>query len=64
MKRNMSIRVLMMELGITQYDLAKTLGVTPSWVSRLLRDDLSAENENRIKTAIATIGRRKNSDDV
>ena len=62
MKRNMDIRVLMMEKGITQYDLAKALGVTPSWVSRLLRDDLTTENESRIKMAIATIGRGHNCD--
>lgn len=62
MKRNMDIRVLMMEKGITQYDLAKVLGVTPSWVSRLLRDDLTTENASRIKMAIATIERRHNGD--
>lgn len=64
MKRNMSIRVLMMEQGITQYDLAKILGVTPSWVSRLLRENLSEENENRIKTAIEEIERGRNNGKV
>lgn len=64
MKRNMSIRVLMMEQGITQYDLAEILGVTPSWVSRLLRENLSEENENRIKTAIEEIERGRNNGKV
>ena len=64
MKRNISIRVLMMEQGITQYDLAEILGVTPSWVSRLLRENLSEENENRIKTAIEAIERGRNNGKV
>lgn len=64
MKRNMSIRVLMMEQGITQYDLAEILGVTPSWVSRLLRENLSEENENRIKAAIEEIEGGRNNGKV
>ena len=54
----------MMEQGITQYDLAEILGVTPSWVSRLLRENLSEENENRIKTAIEAIERGRNNGKV
>lgn len=51
----------MMEQGITQYDLAKILGVTPSWVSRLLREKLSKENESRIITAIEAIEGGRNN---
>lgn len=62
MKRNMSIRVLMMEQGITQYDLAEQLGVTPSWISRLLRENLSEENKSRINAAIESIKRGCNNE--
>lgn len=62
MKRNVGIRVLMMEYGITQYDLAEQLGVTPSWISRLLREDLSEENESRINAAIESIKRGRNNE--
>jgi len=62
MKRNVGIRVLMMEYGITQYDLAEQLGVTPSWISRLLRENLSEENESRINSAIESIKRGRNNE--
>lgn len=64
MKHNIGIRVLMMERGITQFDLAEVLKVTPSWVSRLLRGDLSEENENRIMDAIEMIERGRDNDKV
>lgn len=63
MKNNIGVRVLMMERGITQYDLADALGVTPSWISRLLREKLSEENEERIATAIKEIERRRGKGD-
>jgi len=62
MKRNVGIRVLMMEYGITQYDIAEQLGVTPSWISRLLRENLSEENESRINSAIESIKRGRNNE--
>ena len=62
MKRNVGIRVMMMEYGITQYDLAEQLGVTPSWISRLLRENLSEENESRINSAIESIKRGRNNE--
>lgn len=52
MKANIEVRVQMMEHGITQYDLAKELSVTPSWVSRLLRNSLSPKDQKRIMSAI------------
>lgn len=52
MKANIEVRVQMMEHGITQYDLAKELSVTPSWVSRLLRSNLSPKDRMRIMSAI------------
>lgn len=64
MKRNVGIRVLMMEYGITQYDLAEQLGVTPSWISRLLRENLSEENKSRINSAIESIKRGRNNEKI
>lgn len=52
MKNNIDIRILMMREGVTQYDLAEELGITASWVSRLLRSPLSAENRDKFLRAI------------
>lgn len=57
MKNNMTIRIMMMERGITQFDLAEKLDVTPSWVSRLLRYPLSKENSERIRNAIEDLSK-------
>ena len=57
MKNNMAIRIAMMEQGITQFDLAEKLDVTPSWVSRLLRYPLSQENSERIRNAIEELSK-------
>jgi len=52
MKNNIDIRILMMQEGVTQYDLAEELGITASWVSRLLRSPLSVENRDKFLRAI------------
>lgn len=57
MKANIEVRVQMMENGITQYDLAKELSITPSWVSRLLRKSLSPKDRKRIMSAIEKLSK-------
>lgn len=61
MKANMDVRVRMMKSGVTQYDLADTLGITPSWVSRLLRSELSTENTQKVMDAITRIETERQS---
>ena len=59
MKSNMDIRILMMQNGITQYDMAEELGITASWVSRLLRTPLSLEKKEIFVEAINRLAKEE-----
>lgn len=45
---NITIRLAMAEAGIHQYDLARLLGIAESTCSKLLRDELPKETQERI----------------
>lgn len=51
-KANMKIRVAMMEHGLTQYDLAKLLGLSEMTMYRRLRDELPEKVQDAIITKI------------
>ena len=48
MKSNKKIRMKLAEHEMTQYDLAKLLGVSEMTVYRRLRDELPAKEQKRI----------------
>lgn len=48
MKTNMSIRIAMIKYGLTQWDVAKILGVSESTFYRMIRDELPEEEQKRI----------------
>lgn len=49
---NLNIRVAVKDSGVTYKAIAKEIGVTPEWLCRLMRKELSSENQIRIMTAI------------
>lgn len=51
-KANMKIRIAMMEHGLTQYDLAKLLGLSEMTMYRRLRDELPEKEQDAIITKI------------
>lgn len=51
-KANMKIRISMMEHGLTQYDLAKLLGLSEMTMYRRLRDELPEKEQDAIITKI------------
>ena len=53
--KNIEIRTLVYDYGVKYKDIAKVLNITPEWLSRLLRRDLSAENKDRIVKAIEKV---------
>lgn len=48
MKKNKRVRMKLLEHELTQYDLAKMLGVSEMTVYRRLRDELPEEEQDRI----------------
>ena len=50
--KNLDIRREVSGNGLKYKDIAKELGVTPEWLSRLMRFTLSPENKARILEAI------------
>lgn len=50
--KNIDVRVLVSESGVTYKAIAAELGITPEWLSRLMRFTLTAENKARITAAV------------
>ena len=49
---NIDIRILVKEANVTYKDIAKAIGISPEWLSRLMRYPLSDENKIQIQNAI------------
>lgn len=53
--KNIDIRMLVDEYNIKYKDIAEKLDISAEWLSRLLRDQLSTENKERIMWAIDSL---------
>lgn len=52
---NLDIRLLVADYGLRYRDVAKTMGVSQTWLSKLLRKPLSPFNKSRVLDAIETL---------
>ena len=50
--KNLDVRKAVSGNGLKYKDVAKEMGITPEWLSRLLRFTLTQENKSRIFEAI------------
>lgn len=50
--RNLDIRVEVSESGLKYKEVAAVMGITPRWLSNIMRYDLTPENHDRIMEAI------------
>lgn len=50
--KNLEIRQMVSECGLKYRDVAREIGISPEWLSRLLRNELSPGNRERILRAI------------
>ena len=57
--KNLDIRIAVKESGLTYKAIAKEIGISPEWLCRLMRADLSPENRIRIMTAIDRLKARE-----
>ena len=55
--KNLDIRLLVSDSGLKYRDVADELNISPEWLSRLLRNDLTPENKIRIMGAIERLQR-------
>ena len=53
--KNIDIRVLVSESGLTYKDIAEQMRISPEWLSRLMRYTLSPENRERILSAVMAL---------
>ena len=53
--RNLDIRILVRENGLTYKRIAQQIGISQEWLSRLMARKLSDENRERIIAAIEAI---------
>lgn len=53
--RNLDVRIIVDESGVTYKQIAKELGITPEWVSRLMAEELTSANRERILAALERI---------
>lgn len=59
---NLDIRVRVYDSGITYRAIADKLGVTPEYLSRLMRKPLSDKNKQRIAKALDELESRGETD--
>ena len=52
---NLGIRILVSESKLRYKDIAHRMGITPEWLSRLMRKDLEPEVRDKILTAISEL---------
>lgn len=50
--RNIDLRIEVSDAHVTYREIAKELGITPEWLSALMRTELSAFNRERITKAV------------
>ena len=50
--KNIDVRVLVSDSGLTYKAIAAEMNISPEWLSRLMRYTLSAENKARITAAV------------
>ena len=62
--KNLDIRMLVSDSGLKYKDVADEMNITPEWLSRLLRNNLTPENKIRIMGAIERLKKGAESDDV
>ena len=53
--QNLDIRLLVSDYGLKYKDIARTMGICPEWLSRMMRRPLSTHNKSRILDAIETL---------
>lgn len=53
--RNLDIRILVREAGLTYKRIAQQIGISQEWLSRLMARKLSDENRERIIAAVEAI---------
>lgn len=58
---NLDIREMVHDKGIAYKDIADKIGVSPEWLSRLMKIPLSPQNKDRILNAIEVL---EKTDDV
>lgn len=56
---NLDIRLLVLNNGLRYKDIAKQLGISREWLSKLLRKELSSDNKIRIMRAIGRLCEEK-----
>lgn len=57
--RNLDIRLEVSESGLTYREVAQRMGVSATWLSTLMRYDLSPKNHERIMTAVRELNSQK-----
>ena len=62
--KNLDIRQVVEESGLKYGAIAREMGISAAWLSRLLKKDLSSDDKIRIFNAIAYLSGKKVKQDV
>ncbi len=62
--KNLDIRMIVSENGLKYKDIADEMNVSPEWLSRLMRKNLTIDNKVRIMGAIERLTKGVEPDDV
>lgn len=62
--KNVDVRMIVSEKGLKYKDIANELNISPVWMSRLMRNTLTAENKDRVMRAIETLMKGDQENDI
>lgn len=62
--KNKKIRIALIETGLHVYELAELLHTSESTVTRMMRQELPADEQNRIAGIIRQEGARRNGSSI
>lgn len=57
--KNLDVRMQISDSGLKHYEIARELGISCEWLSRLLRFSLTAENKQRVLDAVSRLQERR-----
>lgn len=62
--KNLDVRMMVSENGLKYKDVAAEMNISPEWLSRLLRNELTPENKIRVMRAIDSLLEGADQSDV
>ena len=62
--KNLDIRIIVSDYGLKYKDIAHEMNISPEWLSKLMKRDLTYENRQKIMSAIEKLSKGAVAGDI